>query len=533
MSPLATAIEGLIAEATPESGPGFIVGVQRGDDIVFKGASGLASLELGYPLSVDHLVPICSITKSMSSFAALIAAEQGLLDLDVAIGAYLPELPAIAQRPTLRQLMNHTSGLRCFIDSLALDPLRSPRPPRFGLRALCALQSVNAAPGARQTYSSTGHFLLSLALERATGLDFAAASKALVFERLSLQGIHQSAFPDVVEPNSPCHYERDGVGRYQLVTQDRFETLGEGGYYATVTAILGWARAIRTEPACASAATWAALKTPPPLPNGQTSSYALGLQSTRWRGVDLFGHGGGSPGIATYFLTAPAHDLDVVVFANGDLPAADLALKILAICVGEAALEPRPAPADARAHAHLVGRTFAGSGMVVEFVDVGGELRAAILGAPPLPLQVSTEPDVDFTSPGLLTDFRIKDLGDRIFFAAYGEDAVCDVLPTPELSNLDGLDGVFQQPDLRTRFEFHRRDGRVHFEYWGQFGFVEGTVEPLGGDRARLVWPPAIPFYFVLRLDRVSDRITGFHLSTTRSRDLPFERVDAGVLGCK
>jgi CubicO group peptidase (beta-lactamase class C family) len=107
--------------------PGVVAMAATTDEVIYAGAFGRRWLPDGPPMTLDTVFWIASMTKAMTSTAAMLLVEQGRLGLDAPIGNVLPELAAprvlegfgadgkpklrAAKRPiTLRHLLTHTSG---------------------------------------------------------------------------------------------------------------------------------------------------------------------------------------------------------------------------------------------------------------------------------------------------------------------------------------------------------------------------------------------------------------------------------------
>lgn len=118
-----TSIDDLLA-ATVERGdvPGVVAIAVNRDGVLYEGASGKARVAEDVGMSVDSIFRIASMTKAITSVAALQLVERGVLSLDAPAGDVLPELANLdvltesaecrpAERPvTLRHLLSHTSG---------------------------------------------------------------------------------------------------------------------------------------------------------------------------------------------------------------------------------------------------------------------------------------------------------------------------------------------------------------------------------------------------------------------------------------
>jgi D-aminopeptidase len=148
--------------------PGCIVGVAHRGELVYRAAFGMANVEHGVTNTPATRMPVASITKHFTGAAALRLAAEHKLDLEDPIGRWVPELTAQQREPTLRQLMTHTGGLRCYIDHAVFDgftlmPLGRPAALQ------CRLTEVNFPPGRGMSYSNAGYMLLTWAIERAAG----------------------------------------------------------------------------------------------------------------------------------------------------------------------------------------------------------------------------------------------------------------------------------------------------------------------------------------------------------------------------
>ncbi len=94
--------------------PGVVVGLLHDGERETR-AYGIASLETGYPIRPDTLFPIGSITKVYTAALVMTLVDEGKLDLDTPVAAYLPDLKLADEHArdaiTLRQLLSHQSGL--------------------------------------------------------------------------------------------------------------------------------------------------------------------------------------------------------------------------------------------------------------------------------------------------------------------------------------------------------------------------------------------------------------------------------------
>ena len=188
------------AAATLPGSPGITVIVQaprRGID--WRAATGKADPG-GTPLTPDHPFRVASVTKAFVGAAILRLEEEGRLSLAQPIAPLIaPETAALLRgggydpaRISVRQLMDHTSGLRDFYDDPAYEKAMLSQPARRWTRAeqiaiAMKVGPAHGAPGERYHYVDTGYSLLGEILERATGLPMGPALRSLLpYDRLGL-----------------------------------------------------------------------------------------------------------------------------------------------------------------------------------------------------------------------------------------------------------------------------------------------------------------------------------------------------------
>src|ERR687893_2540611 len=125
------ALQALVA--MPGGPPGAIAVVQRGDAREVH-AFGVRNIKSDLPMRVDARMRLASTSKAFSGAVALSLVSKGVLSLNDTIGERLPGLPRSWHKVTLRQLLNHTSGLPNFTEdpdylaALGDSPKNAPQP---------------------------------------------------------------------------------------------------------------------------------------------------------------------------------------------------------------------------------------------------------------------------------------------------------------------------------------------------------------------------------------------------------------------
>src|SRR5690349_6480333 len=116
----AARIDRLFVQWSRSDSPGCSLGVSRNGRVVFQRGYGMASFELGVPISPLHVFPAASISKQFTAMSILLLAQRGQLSLEDDVGRHIPEWTDHGTRITIRNLLNHTSGLR---DAFLLEGL--------------------------------------------------------------------------------------------------------------------------------------------------------------------------------------------------------------------------------------------------------------------------------------------------------------------------------------------------------------------------------------------------------------------------
>src|SRR5919107_1957775 len=137
--------------------PGAIAIVQRGNHREVH-SFGVRNIKSGLPLRADDHMRQASTSKAYSGAVALSLVSKGALSLNDTIGELLPDLPDSWSEVTLRQLLNHTSGLpdftkdQGFLDALLDSPKQAPQPRE--LLSFVENERLNFEPGTQYEYSS-------------------------------------------------------------------------------------------------------------------------------------------------------------------------------------------------------------------------------------------------------------------------------------------------------------------------------------------------------------------------------------------
>jgi D-alanyl-D-alanine carboxypeptidase len=290
-------------------------------------ASGVADVRIGRPMRPGDRFRAASVTKSMLATVVLQLVAERRLSLSDTLERWLPGILAYGDRITVRQLLNHTSGVPDYEAAVmaglyAGDRFRSWRPR--DLVALVADQPPDFPAGSARSYSNTGYVLLGLIIERVTGQRLGRELERRIFRPL---GMHDTSAPT----NFPLLVGRHANG-YSLRLDDQLNPIEGTLFDITIfNPSLAWAAGNVVSDVEDLArffrgllggrllppALLADMKTPVDQTPGE-ASYGLGLIVAPSPCGPLFGHDGGIPGFTNFILSSEdgTHQFAVMVNAN-------------------------------------------------------------------------------------------------------------------------------------------------------------------------------------------------------------------------
>ena len=323
--------------------PGALVLIEAGEDRIIV-ARGLANRETGLPIASDQFIRMASVGKLYT--AAII--HRLILDGRIALDDRLADLIdphwidgiANADQATVRQLLNHTSGIPDYYDDTwfsLVDTVHLNTPER----TLAHIQGVPAdfEPGADHAYSNTNYQYLALIAEQVTGQSLEQLYRSTVFEPL---GLDATGYNIQFDPRDVIH----GYGSELDPEADAYwlqENNGpDGGIFATIGETADFVDAVFRPDGALSELGASMLSDR--FDRGEGRYRALGPTYIEdERGFTAVTHGGSIAGYGTIVIRSISHDVTAIAHVNRDRP--DIA-GLLARDLFLETLDPAPAAED-------------------------------------------------------------------------------------------------------------------------------------------------------------------------------------------
>jgi CubicO group peptidase (beta-lactamase class C family) len=310
-------VDRIFAAYDKSGSPGCALGVIRDGNFIYRKGYGMASLELGVPLSTQSVFYMGSVSKQFTAASVVLAAEQGLLSLDDNVRKYIPEIPDYGNPITLRQMLHHSSGFRDFLTLIGLSGRDAGEVHSEAeiISLIASQKNLNNVPGEEWLYSNTNYFLLGVVLERATKKSLAEFAFENIFKPLGM--VHTRFYDDhtVVLPGRAAAYDPSSDGTFLVNWSTGYDIVGAGGLMSTVDDLLLWDRNFYANK-LGKGTLISELQTPGVLNNGKQISYALGLELGKYRGLPTVEHDGALYGYRTGILRFPEQRFSVVCLCN-------------------------------------------------------------------------------------------------------------------------------------------------------------------------------------------------------------------------
>jgi len=325
------ALQQRLAELHGESGaPGVVAGVVLRDGTSLGLAAGMSDTVLRIPMLPSDRLLQGSVGKTYVAAVAMQLVHDGKLDLDAKVSHYLgledwyPHLPNHAD-VTVRQLMNHTSGIiryefnDRFIDDLLAQPAKVWYPEEH-LAYLFDTEAPFPA-GEGWDYSDTNYIILGIIIERLTSNPYYEEMRRRILEPLALQHTVPSdsrRIPGLVQGyagvENPFRLPEAVIVDGEFAINPQFEWTG-GGIASTAQDLARWAEALY-EGRAFDESLLPVMLDGVPARLGPDTQYGLGVIIRPTSLGTSWGHSGFFPGYLTEMAYFPDHEIAVAVQVN-------------------------------------------------------------------------------------------------------------------------------------------------------------------------------------------------------------------------
>jgi D-alanyl-D-alanine carboxypeptidase len=309
--------------------PGVSVTIIFRDGSSWTGTSGKADVAGRVDVAADTAFALASVSKTYTAALILALAHDGVIDLDASARRYIPEA-VLDPRITIRQLLNHTSGLDDYFLHTPIDKALQADPDAFWSvkRTLKYVGKPYFPPGRGWHYSNTNYLYLGLIAERVTGVPLATELRKRFFGPLDLE---RTWYQAVEKPIGPLAHGYRFAGAkvtaapIDLSTKARvapFRSVitaagGAGSIAATSSDAARWARLLYSGDALGPEMTAEMLAGVAATSNYHPRvPYGLGVQAFPIGGRLAVGHSGRLLGFRSAMRHLPDSGVTIAVLTN-------------------------------------------------------------------------------------------------------------------------------------------------------------------------------------------------------------------------
>lgn len=248
---------------------------------------------------------IASLSKPITAIAVSLLAEEGLISFDDKAIKFIEDLPRYAHNITIKQLLNHTSGIRDYENILTMKGLTNNDVVRW----LHGQNGLALQPGTKFQYSNSGYIILALIIEKVSKMTYAEFLKKNIFDPLQMD--HTT----VCEPGTTISDKAIGYNSDQQVDDYSILTTGDGGIYSTAEDLLKLDKALRTNQLLPESSTNRLYETPA-LQDGSNSKYGAGWFIEKNEGSIITQHTGGLAGFRSLFWRDLKNGNTIIALTN-------------------------------------------------------------------------------------------------------------------------------------------------------------------------------------------------------------------------
>jgi D-alanyl-D-alanine carboxypeptidase len=301
----------------------------------WTGVSGFS--HQGVPITTDMLFDVASIQKNFEAALVLKLVEDNVLSLDDPISNYLPSYPNVDDNITIRQLLNHTSGV--------FDVMEHPDFPLLGTDVDYSKEwkeeevfdtfvlDPYGPPGHTQHYSNTNYLLITTIIEEVTGSTVPDEIEHFFLEPMNMEKtfVSMGELPPVkysiAHPWVDINFDGNLDDLYGI-PQTWIASLTHPVMFSTPTDLVHWTNELYHQGTVLSASSLTEMLTYPevPYPDPQGVMFGLGVQNyTNFlQRQQVFGHTGWGLGYSSAALYLPEYGISLTWFINTGHPHGEL-----------------------------------------------------------------------------------------------------------------------------------------------------------------------------------------------------------------
>lgn len=291
--------------------PGASVAIVEHGKLVHAEGYGFANVEHQVPATKDTIYQSGSTGKQFTAALVLLLANDGRFSLDDPIAKHLPGTPPSWEKITIRQLLQHVSGLADPYEKL--DFRRDYAEAE--LLAIDGQIPLLFEPGTKFSYSNMGYHVLGFLCSHVGGAFYGEQLAKRIFAPAGMTTTRIIDERAIVLHRAAGYELENGEPKNQTWVSPSLNTTGDGSLYLSVLDFAAWDLSL-TRGTPIGEEIQAVMRAPARLANGKVSPYGCGWSVHPIEGREAISHGGAWQGFTTFYLRFPKEELSVIAMTN-------------------------------------------------------------------------------------------------------------------------------------------------------------------------------------------------------------------------
>ncbi len=341
-------IDRIFAGLESAQAPGAAVLVLESGRVLFERAYGVSDLRSLRTIDAHTNFRLASCTKQFTAMAIMLLVHDGKLHYENRLTDIFPDFPEYGKSITIRNLLNHTSGLLDYEDLMAQPPAGTPaeKMPQIKdagvLEILKRQETTKFPPGAKWDYSNSGYAVLAMVVEKISGQPFGDFLHDRIFAPLKMNATLAYENGKNTISNRAYGHTRESGAWHGMDQSSTSAVLGDGGVYSSLDDLAKWDRALAGY-ALLSESEMKPAVTPVKVsngsvqePDGTPAAYGFGWFLNSYKGHRRMWHYGETVGFRTTIQRFVDDKVTIIVLCNrDDLVPATLALKVADLFIAQ------------------------------------------------------------------------------------------------------------------------------------------------------------------------------------------------------
>src|SRR6266852_6003288 len=346
-----SAMDAIFSPLADDQSPGVAVLVRKDGRTVFERGYGARELRTLAKIDAQTNFRLASCSKQFTAMSVMLLVHDGKLHYEDKLTDVFPDFPTYGRAISIRNLLNHISGLPDYEDLMAAEEKRKGAALWSETRQIQDAEVLDLlkqektgkfAPGTKWSYSNSGYVILGLVVAKLSGQPFPEFLRERIFVPLKMNATVAYVKGKNELAGRAFGHSKDGRVWKETDQSSTSATLGDGGVYSSLEDLAKWDEALAQHTLLSEKEMQAALA-PGKLadgsqpkwpansdrPEGTPVSYGFGWFLDPYRGHQRMWHYGDTMGFHSYIVRFVEDKLTIIVLCNRtDLDPEALALKV-------------------------------------------------------------------------------------------------------------------------------------------------------------------------------------------------------------